>query len=135
MPDAPPEIVQLLARDKELSGGGPAAAIFGRCCATRTLLDLVNQMPIAGAVRAIAQRKGVSFDVADQISAGDDVDAITALLGNSSAQIREDTLDRLIERAPAHKAWHRPLVERPRPVRQCRQAARPFRGAGFDPTP
>jgi uncharacterized protein (DUF2336 family) len=71
-------------------------------------------MPVAGAVRAIAQRKGVSQAVADEISAGDDVDAITALLGNASAQIREETLDKLIERAPAHKAWHRPLVERPR---------------------
>ena len=113
MPDAPPEIVQLLARDVELSVAGPLLQ-YSPLLRDEDLLDLVRQMPIAGAVRAIAQRKGVSATVADEISSGDDVDAITALLSNVSAQIREDTLDRLIERAPAHKAWHRPLVERPR---------------------
>ncbi|HLZ66144.1 MAG TPA: DUF2336 domain-containing protein [Aliidongia sp.] len=113
MPDAPPEMVQLLARDPELSVAGPLLQ-YSPLLSDDDLLDLVRQMPIAGAVRAIAQRKGVSAPVADEISTGGDADAITALLGNASAQIREDTLDRLIERAPAHKAWHRPLVERPR---------------------
>jgi len=113
MPDAPGEIVQLLSRDTELSVAGPLLQ-YSPLLRDEDLLDLVRQMPIAGAVGAIARRKGVSFAVADEIGASDDVDAITALLGNASAQIREETLDRLIERAPAHKAWHRPLVERPR---------------------
>jgi uncharacterized protein (DUF2336 family) len=113
MPDAPTEIVQLLSRDVELAVAGPLLQ-FSPLLKDEDLLDLVRQMPIAGAVRAIAQRKGVSAKLAAEISAGDDVDAITSLLSNSSAQIREETLDHLIERAPAHKAWHRPLVERPR---------------------
>jgi uncharacterized protein (DUF2336 family) len=113
MPGAPPEIVQLLARDTELSVSGPLLR-YSPLLSDEDLLDLVRQMPIPGAVKAIAQRKGVSVAVSDEISAGNDVDAITALLGNSSAQIREETLDLLIDRAPAHKAWHRPLVERPR---------------------
>lgn len=40
--------------------------------------------------------------------------AIAALLDNPSAQIREELLDRLVERAPTAIAWHRPLVQRPR---------------------
>ena len=113
MPDAPPEIVQFLARDMELSVAGPLLQ-YSPLLTDEDLLDLVRQMPIPGAVKAIAQRKGVSAAVSDEIGASEDVDAITALLSNSSAQIREETLDLLIERAPAHKAWHRPLVERPR---------------------
>ena len=113
MPDAPAEIVQFLARDPELAVAEPLLQC-SPLLSDEDLLDLVQQMPIAGAVRAIARRKGLSAAVSDEICASNDVDAITALLGNASAQIREDTLDLLIERAPAHKAWHRPLVERPR---------------------
>jgi uncharacterized protein (DUF2336 family) len=113
MPDAPPEIVQFLARDTELSVSGPLLR-YSPLLTDEDLLDLVRQMPIPGAMRAIAQRKGLSAAISDEIGASNDVDAITALLGNTSAQIREDTLDLLIDRAPAHKAWHRPLVDRPR---------------------
>ncbi len=52
--------------------------------------------------------------VTDAIGASDDIAAITALLDNPSAQIREELLDQLIERAPPTVAWHRPLVQRPR---------------------
>ena len=38
---------------------------------------------------------------------------IAALLANGSAQIREETLDRILERAPATPSWHAPLVRRP----------------------
>ncbi|HEV2678361.1 MAG TPA: DUF2336 domain-containing protein [Aliidongia sp.] len=113
MPDAPAEIVQLLARDAELSVAGPLLQ-YSPLLTDEDLLDLVRQMPIPGAVRAIAQRKGLSAALSAEIGTGEDIDAVTALLSNSSAQIREETLDLLIERAPAHKAWHRPLVERPR---------------------
>jgi len=113
MPDAPAEIVQLLSRDTELAVAGPLLQ-YSPLLKDEDLLDLLRQMPVGGGARAIAQRHAVSAAVADEISGGEDIDAITALLANSSAQIREETLDRLIERAPAHKAWHRPLVDRPK---------------------
>ena len=43
----------------------------------------------------------------------DDIDAVALLLGNDSAQIREETLDHILAKAPGRKSWHRPLVYRP----------------------
>src|SRR5262249_32828803 len=39
--------------------------------------------------------------------------SVQRLLQNHSAQIREDTLDRILDHAPKAAAWHEPLVERP----------------------
>ena len=47
------------------------------------------------------------------MAASKDSAAIAALLGNASAQVREETLDRLIDRAPMVEAWHEPLCRRP----------------------
>ena len=47
------------------------------------------------------------------VESGDDA-AVGVLLANPTAQIREDTLDRLIEAAPAKTQWHEPLVRRPK---------------------
>jgi len=52
--------------------------------------------------------------VSDAIAATDDIEAIADLLANDSAQIREETLDNLIERAPEIDLWHAPLVSRPK---------------------
>src|SRR5258708_32057203 len=43
--------------------------------------------------------------VSEVIGTSNDMAAITALLDNPSAQIREELLDRLVERAPAAIAW------------------------------
>ena len=113
MATAPPELVQRLARDPELSVAGPVLQ-YSPVLTDDDLLDIVRQLPIPGAAAAIAKRRRLGPAVADEISNGMDVDAITALLSNGSAQIREETLDRLVERAPQYPAWHRPLVERPK---------------------
>jgi uncharacterized protein (DUF2336 family) len=113
MKTAPPGLIQRLARDPELSVAGPVLQ-YSPVLTDQDLLDIVRQLPIPGAAAAIARRRLLSSTVADEIGNGIDVDAITALLSNSSAQIREETLDRLIERAPQYPAWHQPLVDRPR---------------------
>jgi uncharacterized protein (DUF2336 family) len=113
MKTAPPGLIQRLARDPELSVAGPVLQ-YSPVLTDQDLLDIVRQLPIPGAAAAIARRRLLSSAVADEIGNGIDVDAITALLSNSSAQIREETLDRLIERAPQYPAWHQPLVDRPR---------------------
>jgi len=113
MKTAPPGLIQRLARDPELSVAGPVLQ-YSPVLTDEDLLDIVRQLPIPGAAVAIARRKRLGPAVADEIGNGQDVDAITALLSNSSAQIREETLDRLVERAPQYPAWHRPLVDRPK---------------------
>ena len=113
MNTAPLGLIQRLARDPELAVAGPVLQ-YSPVLTDDDLLDIVRQLPIPGAAAAIAKRRKLGPVVADEISNGMDVDAITALLSNGSAQIREETLDRLVERAPQYPAWHRPLVERPK---------------------
>jgi hypothetical protein len=38
---------------------------------------------------------------------------VAALLANDSAQIREETLDLILDSAPGIETWHEPLVQRP----------------------
>ncbi len=110
--DAPPEIIHRLARDCEIVVAGPVLQ-FSPLLSDSDLLEIIGTSPIAGARETVARRRAVSMPVTDVIAASDDVVAITALLENPSAQIREELLDRLVERAPATIAWHRPLVQRP----------------------
>lgn len=110
--NAPPEVIHRLARDAELAVAGPIL----ECSPVLTdedLLEIIESGPIKGALSAISRRAEVHAHIADAIAATDDVGAIAALLGNRSAQIREETLDRLIERAPEIEEWHAPLVHRP----------------------
>ena len=62
---------------------------------------------------AVARRKRIGEAVTDAIAGSDNVSAITAMLENPSAAIREATLNDLIARAKPHTAWHAPLVRRP----------------------
>jgi uncharacterized protein (DUF2336 family) len=110
--DAPVEIVRLLARDSEIAVAAPVLEV-SPLLSDEDLLDIITRAPIPGALAAIARRPAVGETVADAIGASADVEAVAALLANPSAQIREETLDRLVERAPAVAAWHKPLVERP----------------------
>ncbi|HTZ76663.1 MAG TPA: DUF2336 domain-containing protein [Stellaceae bacterium] len=110
--NAPPEVIRTLARDSELVVAGPVLR-FSPVLTDEDLLQIIQNAPIPGALAAIAQRAEVRARVADAIGESDDVEAITALLKNPSAQIREETLDRLLDRAPEFSAWHRPLVVRP----------------------
>lgn len=111
--DAPPDIIRVLARDCEIVVAAPVLE-YSPLLSDEDLLDIIARAPIPGAVAAIARRPAVTSAVADAIGAKPDVDAIAALLANPSAQIREETLDRLVDQAPGIVAWHRPLVQRPR---------------------
>jgi len=67
---------------------------------------------VKGALSAISAREDLGPRPSDGISESDDPDAIAQLLANPSAQIREDTLDRIVDRAPEQQGWHDPLVQR-----------------------
>ena len=110
--DAPPAVIRSLARDSEIVVAEPVLQ-FSPVLTDEDLLEIIRSSPIPGALAAIARRARVPADVADAIGASPDAAAIAALLENPSAQIREETLDRLVERAPDFTAWHRPLVLRP----------------------
>jgi uncharacterized protein (DUF2336 family) len=114
---APPAVIRRLAQDREIAVAGPVLQ-FSPLLTDADLLAIIASKPVGGALGAISRRAGVRAPVVDAVVAaadrtGDDA-AITALLANSSAQIREETLDHIIDRAPDQADWHEPLVRRPK---------------------
>ena len=111
--NAPPSVIGRLAQDVELVVAGPV--LENSPVLTETdLLELIRGGSGGGALAAISRRRMVGERVSDAIVEAGDVDAIAGLLGNASAQIREETLDRIVDMAPEVEAWHGPLVRRPR---------------------
>jgi len=113
MPQAPRSIILQLARDT-------ATAVFDPVVRLSPLLgsdDLLALLGGAAGVEvavSVAARPGLSEEVADAVAATSNVRAITALLSNSTAAIRESTLDMLAAAGKDYEDWHRPLVARPR---------------------
>ena len=110
--DAPPEVIRRLARDAELVVSGPVLQ-FSPVLSDEDLLEIIDSNPSSGPRGAIAQRDGVTEPVADAIVSTESVEAVALLLANASAQIREETLDWVIDQAPDVEPWHEPLVLRP----------------------
>jgi uncharacterized protein (DUF2336 family) len=110
--DAPPAIIRRLARDAELIVSEPVLS-FSPVLTDEDLIEIIAGNPPLGARSAIARRKNLREKVSDAIVGADDVDAVAVLLANRSAQIREETLDRIIGRAVDIESWHAPLVRRP----------------------
>lgn len=117
VPMAPPEVVsrviETLARDENIEVSGPLLE-NSPLLSDAVLLEIIDSPPVQGAVAAISRRWEVSTEVSDAIIDTDEEPAIVALLRNESAQIREETLDRLIETAASRPGLHEPLVRRPR---------------------
>ena len=110
---APPEVIIRLARDVELVVCAPVLE-HSPVLTDEDLLEIISSAPVKGAIRAISSRKGLSEGLSDAIYEADDEDAIGVMLGNTSAQIREETLDRIVERAEGVTDWHEPLSKRPK---------------------
>ena len=124
MSDISPEIVRRLAHDAEFAVASPVLR-FSPLLTDEDLLDIIAGAPPTGILSAIAGRDRLGPAVSDAIVAADDEPAVAALLANPSAQIREETLDLIVERAPQRTSWHEPLVRRPAlPVRAATRIAR-----------
>ncbi len=120
---APATVINLLARDVELSVCGPVLR-NSPILSDEDLLEIIFGRSPDGALSAIADRANVGSAVVDAIAASNDASAIAVLLVNPSAQIREETLDRIIDRAAHNEPWHGPLVRRPKlPARAAARLA------------
>ncbi len=111
--DAPPDVIKTLALDTEIEVSGPVLE-FSPVLTDDDLLEIIEKSPAKGGLSAISKRSEVTETVSDSIVDTNDMEAIADLLSNDSAQIRESTLDDLIERAPDFDMWHAPLVGRPK---------------------
>lgn len=79
----------------------------------KDLIAIIHAHVCKPALAAIARRETVSENVSGKIADTMDVTAVSALLENVNAQIRESTLDSIIDAADDISAWHAPLALRP----------------------
>lgn len=108
----PPGVIERLAHDEHIEVSGPVLE-HSPLLSDTVLVEIIQSDPVRGALAAISNRDGLRQAVSEAVAATRDEDAITMLLSNKSAQIREETLDELIDRAPSVNRWHMPLVTRP----------------------
>ena len=108
----PQSVVEKLARDPDEAVCVP---VLGNSplLSDEFLVEIIESGPVRAALHAISGRPALGAGVADAIVATDDTEVITTLLSNTSAQIREETLDRIVDGAADRDAWHAPLVARP----------------------
>ena len=109
---APPDVIKALARDAESAVAMPVLQ-YSPVLSDEDLIEIIRSGPAAGGLNAIARRSKVGEGVSDAISAANDASAIADLLGNKGAQIREETLDRLIDQSAEVTLWQAPLATRP----------------------
>jgi len=114
--DAPPHIVQKLARDIEIKVASPIlqnSPMLG----DGDLVDIMNSGPIKGVLNAIAKRRNVSQGVTEllvnrAITTPGEESAVAELLTNETARIGAGTMDKIIDVAPEYGDWHGPLAAR-----------------------
>jgi uncharacterized protein (DUF2336 family) len=106
----PKRVIDMLARDIE----EVAAPIleYSPLLSDADLVDIISSAQARFTLTAIAARRPLSLNVSDAIATALDVPAVAALLANSSAQIREQTLEKIIEHGEHITDWHLPLVLR-----------------------
>ena len=112
LPAAPRDLILGLASDHAIRVAEPVLRL-SPILTEEDLLTLVAAPPVAETLTAIARRPAISEAVADGLVASGDAAAITALIGNHTAAIREGTIDALVVQAAERTAWQEPLVRRP----------------------
>ena len=121
--EVPNHIIQRLARDVEQAVCAPVLE-FSPLLTDDDLLEIIESSGVSGAVSAISRRADVSGAVSDALAHTLDEDAVAQLLANPSAQIREETLDWIVECSREVGTWQMPLARRPKlPRRAVRRLA------------
>ncbi|WCL54926.1 DUF2336 domain-containing protein [Gimibacter soli] len=111
-PNVPKPMVDKLARDIEDMVAAPILE-YSPLLNDDDLREIIAAGASSAALSAIARRAVVSEGVSEDIAATLDIPAIAALLTNQNAQIREATLDQIIDQAKGVEALHQPLAMRP----------------------
>jgi uncharacterized protein (DUF2336 family) len=112
VPEELRKLVQALAADEVLEVASPVLE-RSPLLSERDILSIITSGPPDGALAIVAKRAGLGETLADFVVEHGDENAVTQLLANDSAQIREETLDRILDKAPEVPEWHDPLVRRP----------------------
>ncbi|MEL7029974.1 MAG: DUF2336 domain-containing protein, partial [Pseudomonadota bacterium] len=110
--DAPKPVMLRLAQDAEEIVAAPVLE-YSPLLSDDDLVELVTAGLASGLLEAVARRKGLAAPVSDSVAATFDVPALAALLRNTNAEMRAETLDKLAEQAEALEELHEPLAMRP----------------------
>lgn len=109
---APPQVIRQLARDAEDVVACPVLE-FSPLLSDEDLLEIIASSGLTSRLCAISRRSGLGEAISDAIVQRNDREAVSELLANGSAQIREETLDRLIDASVQETRWQPALVARP----------------------
>ncbi len=109
----PVDVVKTLAQDPEASVSAPVLE-HSPILTDDILIEIIEEGTASDNLCAISRRVRVSESVSGAVVNTNDTSAIGALLDNQSAQIREEVLDDLIDRAAEVPAWHEALIKRPK---------------------
>ncbi len=110
-PRIPREVALKLAHDPVFAVCGPILE-YSPLLNDTDLTEIIAATRVSEALAAISRRSSVSEVVCDTLVRTGDIAAIAALLSNENAQMREDTLDLILDGAPSVESWHEPLVMR-----------------------
>lgn len=106
----PKHIVRALAADVE-SVAAPILE-YSPLLSDSDLIEIVTTAQAHHALVAVAKRRALDVSVSGVIADALNVPAVSALLANASAQIRAQTLEKIITHAENVREWHLPLVLR-----------------------
>ncbi len=119
----PKHIVMKLALDTEAIVS-TSVLEYSPLLSDADLIEIIAAGTAQEALSAVSRREGLSGDVSDALIATLDVPAVASLLANKSAQVREETLDFVVDNAENIESWHEPLILRPElSVRAVRRIA------------
>lgn len=116
--DAPYELIGALARDTAALVAQPVLE-FSPMLSDQDLIAIIADGAGDDRLSAIARRRDLAMAVSDALVETGSVAAITNLLRNSRAQIREATIDRIIDRSSGVSSWQEALVDRDGLTRQA----------------
>lgn len=109
---APKPLILRLAKDALAIVAAPILE-YSPLLGDADILEIIAAGCVSEALTAVARRRDVSEDVADAVVATLDIPAVSALLTNSDARIRAETLETVADNAADVADWHAPLVMRP----------------------
>lgn len=110
--NVPKDFIRHLAKDVEAIVSVPILE-YSPLLGDDDLIEIIASGAASEALCAISRRSSVSDEVSSAVVSTLDIPAVASLLVNENAQIREETLDQIIDNAEGIDAWHEPLVLRP----------------------
>ncbi|MBU6444540.1 MAG: DUF2336 domain-containing protein [Alphaproteobacteria bacterium] len=106
----PKRVIARLARDIECVSA--PILEYSPLLSDADLIEIITTAQARHALVAVARRNALSAKVSDVLAEVMDVPSVAALLENASSNIRQKTIDKIIDHAARIHEWHEPLVMR-----------------------